>query len=175
MKNPDLTITPQKYIHFLIFMVAVFSLQCRYSFTGVSVDNALDTFSVELFQNTAQIVVPGLNAQFTEQLRNRFATQTSMRLVQYNGNIQFSGQITRYVVSTAGVQQNSQVSQNMLTIAVWVRCNYPDDEKKNWEQEFSLSTNFDASRSLTQVQSTLNQELTEQLTQNIFNKTFSNW
>ena len=49
------------------------------------------------------------------------------------------------------------------------------DEKKNFEADITRNFPFSASKSLTQAETELNEQMITSLTDEIFNRIFSNW
>jgi hypothetical protein len=158
----------------IIFSILFSAWSCRYSFTGASIAPNIKTFSVELFQNTAALVQPALAPLFTENLRNRFMNQTNLKMKAGEADLQFSGQITDYNVIPLTVQSD-RAAQNRLTISVWVKFVNTIEPDKNWEQVFTNFADFPATRSLSEVETSLNAEITDKITQDIFNKALANW
>jgi hypothetical protein len=158
----------------IIFCILFLAWGCRYSFTGASIAPNVKTFSVELFQNTAALAPPALAPQFTENLRNKFINQTNLKMKAGQADLQFSGQITDYNVIPLTVQ-GDRAAQNRLTISVWVKFVNTIESDKNWEQVFTNFADFPATRSLSEVETSLNAEITDKITQDIFNKALANW
>ncbi|MES2486465.1 MAG: hypothetical protein V4581_11045, partial [Bacteroidota bacterium] len=51
-----------------------------YSFTGANVDPSIKTFQVNFFQNTAEVVEPGIERRFTIRLQDLIQNQTNLSL-----------------------------------------------------------------------------------------------
>ncbi len=49
------------------------------------------------------------------------------------------------------------------------------DEKQNFESSFTRYADFDSSKNLAEVEDLLIRDINDQLTQDIFNKSVSNW
>jgi len=147
-----------------------------YSFTGASICAECKTVSIENFPNNAAIVAPSLSADFTEALRNKFISETSLTLVDdIEGDLDFKGAITKYEVTSIAPIGNETAALNRLTIAVKVDyINYKED-KTNFSQTFSAFEDFDANLTLNQVEDQLITEISNQLITDIFNKAVVNW
>lgn len=159
--------------------VALFSLLIAgcgaYSFTGASIAPDVKTFTVRFIPNQASLVVPSLSQTFTEALRNKFLNNTSLTLVESNGDLEFSGAITKYVVTPVAVQANEVAALNRLTISVNIELVNRKDEKQAWTSTFSRYADFNSSADLTSIQDQLIRDINEQLTEDIFNKAVVNW
>lgn len=146
-----------------------------YNFTGGKLKPGLDTVSVELFENNASIVLPTLAQDLSEQLKDRFNSQSNLNLVTYDGDLQFSGTIQRYDVSPVAISGDETAAQNRLTITIKVDYKCPKYPEDSWNNSFSQFTDFPSTQNLSDVEETLVTELIERLTLDVFNKTLSNW
>ncbi|MCL6524592.1 MAG: hypothetical protein K6T34_08000 [Thermoflavifilum sp.] len=160
-----------------IFLPAVLLAGCGiYSFTGASVDPNARTINVHFFENRAPIVNPTLAQKFTEALRNKILNQTHLTQVNSDSvDYDISGAITGYTVTTSGVTNVEQGATDRLTITVNVVFKDNLNPKKNFTQSFSRFADFPANQSIDQVADKLITQINDQLTDDIFNKAFSNW
>lgn len=165
------------FLPVLLIFTALSQNSCKvsYSFTGASIPPEAKTFSVELFQNLASIVNPTLANYFTEELKNRFLSQTRLSPVSAFGDFAFSGQITQYDVSPMAIQGNEVAAQNRLTISVKVKFVNAIDPKQSFDKSFSQYAVFGSNQNFAQVEQALVQEIVEKLVDDIFNAAASNW
>jgi hypothetical protein len=77
-------------------------------------------------------------------------------------------------VSTSGISQQ-QVASNNLNVTVHIIFRNRLDEKKNFEADITRNFPFSSSKSLTQAEGELNEQIINNLTDEIFNRIFSNW
>lgn len=147
------------------------------NFTGGNVDTNLKTFTITQFNNESPLVVAYHAQRFTEQLKDRFLTQTRLSLVNVNGDVQLSGSVVNYAIApiaVAGVSQ-SGATQNRMTVGVRVKYENKINPNENWEQTFSSYFDFPASESLSSVERDYIEKINEQLTQDIFSKSVGKW
>ncbi|WP_299670355.1 LptE family protein [uncultured Polaribacter sp.] len=167
----------KKIIYILLFSVSsILFVACGfYSFTGGDVGQA-KTIQVDFFQNQAQLIEPTLSQQFTEELRDLFIRQTNLTLVNTNGDLYFSGEITSYRVAPMSATSDQTSAQNRLTITVNVRYINTLDEKKDFEQSFSFYSDYAATSQLTGgVLEAAFEEIIDRITQDIFNASVGKW
>lgn len=146
-----------------------------YSFTGVQ-DLKAETFQVNYFQNTANLIEPGLDRDFTLALQDLIINQTNLSLTNTNGDLVYEGEITEYRISPTTAQSNSTAAQNRLTISVNVRMYDKDNPDEEFEQRFSFFFDYDGSSQLIGAQKdTAHEEIFDRLTQDIFNATLAKW
>ncbi|MFT3844576.1 MAG: LptE family protein [Lacibacter sp.] len=146
-----------------------------YSFKDVSIPPEIKTVKVNYIENRARIVNPQLSQRLTDKLRQKIVNQT--RLTQTNNDeadYDVSGQITDYYVTTSGIS-NQQAATNRLNVTVHIIFKNRKDDKKNFEADVSRTFDFSASLSLNQAESSLTDLVVSNMTDEIFNRIFSNW
>ncbi len=146
-----------------------------YSFRDVSIDyTKIKTIKIGFIENRARIVNPQLSSQLTDKLQQKIVNQTKLtRTNNDDAHYQITGYISDYSISTAGVSAQ-QAATNRLTVGVHIKLK---NTVENKEQEFDITRNFDfsATLSLDQAQAQLQTEMLQGLTDEIFNRIFSNW
>jgi len=166
----------QKNLVYILFVVTLALVGCgTYSFTGASISPDIKTVTVQYFQNRASIVEPTLSQKLTEKLKDKFVSQTNLRLVNANADLIFEGQISDYRTQPIAIQGDQTAAQNRLTITVNVKFSNSKDEKQNFETSFSRFADYSSGKSLNEVEQTLITEINRQLVDDIFNKAVSNW
>lgn len=161
----------------LILVVLLFStcFSMRYDFKGgVSIDPKIRTFSVQYFDNRAQLVEPSFSQVFTEELKQYVQDNTSLRLVTGVGDVDFSGHITTYKITPQAITGETAATTRFT---IGVKASYmnninPDDE---FERSFSQFREFESTESFTTVEATLSAEIREEIIEQIFNAAFVNW
>ncbi|PHR11257.1 MAG: hypothetical protein COA40_11575 [Aequorivita sp.] len=148
-----------------------------YSFTGADINySTTKTVQVNYFQNNAALVEPGIARDFTQNLQNLLLNQTSLDLVNSNGDLVYEGEITQYYIAPITATANSTAAQNRLTIAVNVRFYNTKDPLKDFEQSFSFYYDYPGNVQLTGARlDTAVENIFERITQDIFNKSLANW
>lgn len=133
------------------------------------------TISVSEFPNQAEMVYPTLSQTFTQELRNKFITQTRLKMVPNNADLHLEGEITNYTVTGSAIKEDGYTSQTRLTITVKVR--YTNEKKPNedFEQSFSAYSEFESTQSLESVQDQQIKIITEDIIDQIYNATVGNW
>jgi hypothetical protein len=171
----------RKRLFFLIFVPLLFISQaCTYrlSLDGASIPPELKTINVMFFENTAPLVVNNLSQLFTEALKDRIRSQTSLSMVRGEADATMEGQITGYGIAPAAIQAttNNQApiaGLTRLTITVKVKYSNIANKKYNFEESFTRFQDF--SGDLSSQEQTLIVAINKQLTEDIFNRAFANW
>lgn len=163
--------------NFFLGLLTILSLQsCGfYSFTGADTGNA-ETFQVNFFRNTAQLIEPGIDRDFTLQLQDLIQNQTKLSLVNNNGDLIYEGEIVRYYVAPMTATADSRAAQNRLTIEINVRYYNTLDVEKDFEQRFSFYFDFPGNAQLTGAQKEeAIDEIFTRISQDVFNASLTNW
>lgn len=151
---------------------------CTVSITmsGASIPENLSTFSVQYINNRAPLVNPDLSTTLTEALKDRISNESRLRLVgDGEGDIEFSGNITAYSTQPMALKADAVSAQTRLNCTVKIRCRDFKDPKRDWEQSFSAYQDYDSENNLADVEEELVELIVDELTENIFNKAFSDW
>jgi hypothetical protein len=161
---------------FLFSMPLLFSTTgcLRYAFNSAVIPDSVKTVKVNFIENRARYVNPQLSPRLTDRVRQKITGQT--KLVQTNSDNadwEISGEIREYSVSTSGIA-NQREATNRLTVSVHIVF---FDRKADITKEHDVTRNYDfsASQSLQQAENALQDEMIRTLTDEIFNRIFSDW
>ena len=164
-----------------IFVLAACAFSClaagclHYTLKESSIPKEVKTIRINYIENRARYVNPQLGPQLTDKLRQKINSQTNRTLVQGdNADYDITGTITDYAFSTSGIASNRSAT-NRLTVTIHVKLLNRIDEKKNIDADVSRSFEFDANISIQQAEQQLNESIIKNLTDEIFNRIFSNW
>lgn len=166
-----------KKILFLFSFLLIFVVQScgMYSFTGADTGDA-ETFQVNYFQNTADLVEPGIDRTFTLQLQDLIQNQTSLNLANNNADLIFEGEIIDFYIAPMTATADNTAAENRLTIAVQVRYYNTLEPEKDFERRFSFYYDYPANQQLVgaNLDSAI-EEIYSRLTQDIFNAALTDW
>jgi len=165
------------YLKHILLIAVLFLIQgCGiYSFTGADTGDS-KSFQVNYFTNSAILVEPGLDRDFTIALQDLIQNQTNLELVTSNGDLVYEGEIIEYRISPTTATSNNTAAQNRLTIAVRVNFYNKKKEDDDFEQTFSFFYDFAGSELLTgNTKTTAFNDIFERLTQDIFNASLAKW
>ena len=147
----------------------------RITFKGSSVPEDVKTASVQYFDNRAPLINPALSQTFTEGMKDRITSESRLIINNNQGDVDFSGEITGYDLRPMAIQADAFSSETRLTVTVKVRYQNFKNPQTNWESTFSAYEDFPSERNITDIEEQLVKNIVEQLTENIFNKAFSDW
>lgn len=146
-----------------------------YSFSGTSIQPDVKTVTIDLFEYKALRVNPSLSNDLTEGLRDKFRKMTRLAQVDYDGDLEITGEITGYDVRSQAVTAQEVAAQNRLTVSVkisYMNRLYPEED---FEKSFSAYADYDSAQSLDAVEAVLCEEIIEKLCEDILNATVANW
>ena len=160
---------------FIAALLTIISCKVNYSVTGPPLPENIKTFSIDQFTNQASLGPSTIGFTFTEKLRDLFQSQTKLELIPTSGDLSYEGTIVSYTIQPIALQGNQTASQNRLTISIKVNFINKHDDKKNFDQTFSRFADYSSSSDIGQVQNELIEEIFDQLTQDIYDKTLGDW
>ena len=166
----------KRILLFLLPLLLLSGCTVSYKLNGASIDYArVKTISIQEFQNQCAYVYPPFAQSFTEGLKEKFITQTKLKMKPREGDMQLEGEITGWELTPMAQRADGYASETKLTVTVNVRFTNTTNEKENFEQKFSAFRQFSASSMLEDVQDQLLTEITKEISEAIFNKTVANW
>jgi hypothetical protein len=118
---------------------------------------------------------PQLPQEFGKALRDRYIEQTRLVPVPNNGDIEIEGEITGWDLQGSAVKEDAYASRTKLTITVRVKYTNNKEPNSDVDQSFSASQDFDATRSIDDVQDQLVRDIVADLIDQIYNATVGNW
>ncbi|MBS1528202.1 MAG: LptE family protein [Bacteroidetes bacterium] len=159
-------------------MVLLFNSSCTVKLTGATIPDELKTINIEYFENNSPLVVNYLSQQFTETLKDRIRSSTSLSIVQGESDARMSGNITNYTIEPVSIQAtNNNVAPiagaERLTITVNVTYSNNADKHLNFSQSFSEHQDFTGD--IANKEQSLITAINKQLVDDIFNRAFENW
>jgi len=162
-------------IVFAFLMMISFQSCGIYSFTGADT-GAAETFQVRQFENNADLIEPGIDRTFTLELQDVIQNQTSLGLTNDGGDLVYEGEIVQYYISPMTATSDSRAAENRLTVGINVRFINKLDPDKDFEKQFSFYYDYPGDQQLTgPILDTALEEIFENITEEIFNASLTNW
>lgn len=161
----------------------LFFSSCKiYSFKDVSIPAEVKTIHIAYIENRARLVNPQLAPQLNDKLRQKINNQASKLSQTQNSDADYdvSGFVSDYTYTTSGIS-NQQAATNRLSVTVHIIFkNHLDPTGKKVapaDFEADVTRNFDFAATLTQqdAEAQLLPTIVSNMTDEIFNKLFSNW
>lgn len=167
-----------KKILFILAIVFTYqSCTIKYSMSGASISPEIKTVSIQYFlDRSPEGGSPGLEQYITDELKDKFKSQTDLTLVEDMGDLNFEGYITRYdPTQPMAITDDETAAQNRFTIELQVRFTNEVQPEWNFDQKFSQYADYDATLDFTSIEQEKIEEIVEKLIEDIFNKSVVNW
>ncbi|MES2773922.1 MAG: LPS assembly lipoprotein LptE [Bacteroidota bacterium] len=145
-----------------------------YKFKDTNFPPDIKTVKLNYFENKARYINPQLAPKLNEKLQQKIISQTPLkRSTSDEADYVISGSIRDYYVSTAGVS-NQQVSSSNLNVVINVILKNNKTQKQE-EYDVSKAFPFSGQRTLQEVENSLTDDIVKGVSDEIFNRLFSNW
>ncbi len=160
----------------LIIAAALCLTSCGiYSFSGTSIQPDVNSITINFIEYRAQRVNPSLSNDLTEAIRNKFRRMTRLEQVEMDGDMEISGQITGYEITTAAVTAAEVAARNKLTVTVKIQFSDKKHPEEDFDKSFSAYSEYDSTNTIDAVESALCEEIIEKLVEDIFNASVAQW
>lgn len=162
----------------LVLLLAILLAACTvsYSFNGASIDyTTTKTIQIDNFPIRSAYVWAPMQSIFQNRLTEVYTSQTKLRQVNKNGDLQLAGEIVAFDQFNKGISSDGYSSQVQLKMTVNVRFVNNKKHTDDFERQFTATSEYDASQQLNAVQEELVTQMTKDLVDQIFNATVANW
>jgi len=153
-----------------------------YSFTGASISSDVKTISIQNFYNNAPLGPTNMSTLFTEKIKDYYLQNTSLVLVDYEGDLQIEGSIENYTLSpiapsaSGDPQEIDLTSQTRITIFVSTSYINVTDDQFDFDRTFSFFLDFDQNNvDLASNEEDFVDEIFDNIVLDIFNSSVANW
>ena len=168
----------------IVFLLAIlfpllYGSGCKVKYSPSGGRNFHDsvTVSVMTFTNSAPLAKATFPQSFSETMRDVIQRQTRLQSVAKNGDLNFEGTVVGYTVTPVSIQGGgtNQASLNRLTVTVSVKYTDAIEENLSFESSFTRFADFPSSQNLSAVEDQLLKEISDQLVQDIMNRSINAW
>ncbi|PVX52058.1 lipopolysaccharide assembly protein [Balneicella halophila] len=148
----------------------------KYSSNGASIPVEAKTFSVDYIENRAAYVDPILSNELTEELKDKFRSETNLsEVLDGDGDLHFEGEIVKDFLRPVNITRDEYAAATRLTIVVKVKYVNRLDDKFDYDTQFSAYRDMAETQDRTTVGESLVKEIIEQIVEDIYNKAVVNW
>ncbi len=157
----------------LIFLFFGFS-SCL-SFKGITIPDEVKTYYVEPVE-VRELNAPAEVAQiFLETLRQKVREQSRLLYDDQEPHVIFTPIITKYSINSVAPQEGDLVAFNRLDIGVSISYEDTTNEENDYTKSFNAFEDYPASENLQDREEELISTIFDDITERIFNDTFSDW
>src|SRR5579871_7048538 len=161
---------------FLVPCILLFVSCGVYSFKDVTIPPDVKTIHIGYIENKARYVNPQLSPQLTDKLKLKISSRVSKltQLPTSDADFDVSAYVTGYDPSTSGVS-GQQAATNRLTVTVHIDFKNRLDDKRNFSADVTRNFDYSATLTLSQAEGSLLSTIVSNVTDEMFNRIFSNW
>ncbi len=156
--------------------LALAACSVSYKFNASSIDySKTKTIQIADFPIRSSYVWGPMASIFNNKLKDQFADHTRLSQVKRNGDLKIEGEITQYSQRNKSVTNEGYSAQAELSMTVNVRFTNNVNHSEDFERQFTATSSFEQTQSLSSVQEELVTEMVEDIVDQIFNATVANW
>ncbi|NGP89965.1 LptE family protein [Fodinibius halophilus] len=162
----------------LLILLCFVTTGCfRYSFTGTSIPEDVNTVYIPFFADQSNSGVSNLSDILNEALIDRFISQSRLQLANSRSDADaiLEGSIRRYTNQAFSLSGNQQTSRNEVKISVRATYKYTDKDQAEWSTTFSGSETYDTNENPIEGETNAAREALSQVADNMFNDAVSGW
>ncbi|HMP31906.1 MAG TPA: LPS assembly lipoprotein LptE, partial [Saprospiraceae bacterium] len=131
-----------RFFYWISLFICTITLSSCYSFKGISIPPEINTYYVKNFGNRAFGAPVDIEVKFSEALRNKIRNESRLKFQEFDPDVEFSGDVTNFVVSAEAPVAGNTVALNKLDISVLVKYTDNKNEKNNYVKNFSFFETF---------------------------------
>lgn len=153
-----------------------------YGFSGASISPDIKTMSIQTFFNNATLGPSNMSVLFTEKVKDYYQQNTSLVLVDAEGDLQLDGTIDSYRLTPVaprgggGNDQQNITSLTRLTISIKAEYINTQNDEYDFNKSFSFYVDFDQNTTdLAANEQQFLEEIFDQIILDIFNSSVANW
>jgi hypothetical protein len=165
---------------FIVTLLSGCGVSVQYSMTGASTD--AETITIGEFYNNADLGPANMGQTLTNDIKNYFVQNSSLRVVQEEGQLLLEGEVTNFSlspiapVSTGNPEDITNASSTRLTITVKATyINTLDDKMSFKDKTFSFYKDFPNDLNVADVEEQYTKQIFERIINDIFNASVANW
>lgn len=166
---------------FLFGLIITFLTQSsclRYSFTGTSIPEGVNSIYIPFFPDQSNSGFGDLSDRLNQALIERFVNQSRLQLAnnEQDADAVLDGSIVAYSNRPFSIGGNEQANQNQVRISVRGTFEYKNEAEALWSNKsFEGTFTFDPTDDPINGEQSAADEALEQIANNMFNDAVSSW
>jgi hypothetical protein len=165
----------------VLLLAAGCGMSIQYSLSGLSTNAS--TITITEFYNNSDLGPSNMGQTLTNEVKNYFIQNSSLKVVQEEGELMLEGEVTSFTltpiapVSTGNPEDINSASSTRLTITVKATyINTLDDKMSFKDKSFSFYKDFpNESINFADVEESYTREIFQRIINDIFNASVANW
>jgi outer membrane lipopolysaccharide assembly protein LptE/RlpB len=161
----------------LLALLPILSGCFRYSFTGTSIPEDVNTIFIPFFPDQSSSGLGTLSDQLNRKLIDRFVNQSRLQLANSaaNADANLEGQIVGYSDQPFTVGGDQATEENRVTITVQATFQYAKDDQPLWSKRFEGYGNYDPNENPIDGEQAAADEALDMIARNMFNDSMGQW
>ncbi len=168
----------RKIVFTLLLLLTIAVSGClKYSFTGTSIPEGVNTVFIPFFPDQSNSGLGDLSDRLNDALIQRFINESRLQLAnnEEDADAVINGQIISYSNRPFSIGGNEQANQNQVQISVRASFQYKTDDAPLWDKNFNGNFTFDPTEDPVEGEESAANEALEQIANNMFNDAVSSW
>lgn len=164
----------------LVFITTSCGVSIGYSMTGTATE--AKTISIADFYNNSDLGPANMGQTFTNELKNYFVRNSSLSVVQQEGELSLEGEVTTFsltpIAPVATGDPNAITSASATRLTITVKATYIntlDDKMSFKDKTFSFYKDFPNELNVSDIEDTYVRQVFERIINDIFNASVANW
>lgn len=159
----------------IFIIISIFCVSSCISFKGTTIPTEANSFYVEMPVVNELNAPPELAQLFMETLRQKVREQSRLVWNENEPDLIFTPVIKKYTVTSVAPQEGALVAFNRLDVSVSIDYENIHNEEDDYSKPFNAFQDFNASENLQDLEEELIAVIFDDITERIFNDTFSDW
>jgi hypothetical protein len=159
---------------FLIVSASLLTTCGVYSPYGAATSGA-NTFSIKYFETVHPLVSASTSITISEELIDRIQKQSTLQLIDTDGELKFEGKVIDWNVQPINVQGNETAGANRVTISVDVIFTNNIEPDLSFNRKFNRFYDLPSTQDIHSNTDLVVEEIAALLSQDIFNASLGNW
>lgn len=167
-----------KQLFLVLLGITILQSGClRYSFTGTSIPEGVNTIYIPFFPDQSNSGFGDLSDRLNQALVERFVNQSRLQLAnsESDADAVLDGSIASYSNRPFSISGDEQATQNQIQISVQGSFQYQSDDEALWNKTFTGSFTFDPTDDPINGEQDAADEALEQIANDMFNDAVSSW
>lgn len=164
-------------LYILLPLIFLLSGCFRYSFTGTSIPQGVNSIFIPFFADQTSGGVGDLSDRLNRALIDRFVDSSPLQLAgsRDGADAVLEGSITQYRNQPFSVSGDEEASLNEITIFVQATYRYTDEENEEWSQTFDAAFRYDPNTDAIAGENEAADQALELIAEKMFNAALGNW
>ncbi len=162
---------------FLILILLLSSGCIRYSFTGTSIPEEINSIFIPFFADQSSSGIGDLSDRLNQTLASRFINQSRLRSANSRSaaDAVLEGSIVSYNNRPFSITGEEQTDQNEVTVTVRATFLYTSEEEPEWTNTYTGKATYDPNENPIEGETSAAQQALQQVADNMFNDAVSGW